>query len=130
MLDGSTLFIATTVGVTSESELVSLWIRMYAHDPTSIMIRFKATWSDVHGCYGIGKGINYLIVSYLSILSVSINQRSAMRTRLGNTPPFFAYSCSISQGGSFGAKKMKIDRGNPKLEHGQRLVNDQTCLNK
>ena len=73
MLDGSTLFIATTVGVTSESELVSLWIRMYAHDPTSIMIRFKATWSDVHGCYGIGKGINYLIVSYLSILSVSIN---------------------------------------------------------
>ena len=45
-------------------------------------------------------------------------------------PPFFAYSCSISQGGSFGAKKMKIDRGNPKLEHGQRLVNDQTCLNK
>ena len=45
-------------------------------------------------------------------------------------PPFFACPCSISQDAYFGAKKMKIDRENPKLEHDQRLVNDQTCLNK
>ena len=73
MLNGSTLFITATVGVTSESELVSVWVRMCAHDPASIMIRFKATWSNVHGCYGIGKWVNYLVVSYLSILSMSID---------------------------------------------------------
>ena len=73
VLDGSTLVVTTTVSVTSESELVSLWIRMCAHDPSSIMIRFKTTWSNVHGCYSIGKRVNYLIVSYLSIFSVSVN---------------------------------------------------------
>ena len=57
-------------------------------------------------------------------------QGYGMRTSIGNTPPFFAYLRSTDQGGSFGAKKMTIDRGNPKLEHGQGLVNDQTCLNK
>ena len=57
-------------------------------------------------------------------------QGPGVRNLIVNAFPFFAYSCSISQDGSFGAKKKEIDRGNPKLEHGQRLVNDQTCLNK
>ena len=60
----------------------------------------------------------------------SLHQGSGVRNLIVNTLPFFAYLHSTHQGGSFGAKKKKIDRGNPKLEHGQRLVNDQTCLNK
>ena len=59
-----------------------------------------------------------------------ISQRRGMKTCLGTTPHCFAHSCSTSQGGCFGARKIKNDRGNPKLEHGQGLVNDQTCLNK
>ena len=73
MLDGSTLVITSTVGVTSKSELVSLWIGICAHDSSSIMIRLEATWCYVHGGYSIGQRVNYLIVSHMTILSVSIN---------------------------------------------------------
>ena len=65
-----------------------------------------------------------------SHLQLITYQGPPIRLQTGSTPPFFAYLRSTHQGGCFGAKKMKIDRGNPKLEHGQRLVNNQTCLNK
>ena len=45
-------------------------------------------------------------------------------------PPFYCISAFYSSRRMFWCKKMKIGRGNPKLEHGQGLVNDQTCLNK
>ena len=68
--------------------------------------------------------------SRLDVPKSGPNQGPGMGLQTGGTRDHFTHPCSTHQGGCFGAKKKKIDRGNPKLEHGQRLVNDQTCLNK
>ena len=73
VLDGSILVVTSTVSVTSESELMSVWIGMCAHDPSSIMIRFETTWCYVHGGYSIGLRVDCLVISDMSIFPVSIN---------------------------------------------------------
>ena len=63
----------------------------------------------------------------------AIYQRSAMKTRdLRHQNTNFFYWL-IHFNWFMGAQKQILSqfyRGNPKLEHGQGLVNDQTCLNK
>ena len=51
-------------------------------------------------------------------------QGSGMGLQTGGTRDHFTHPCSTHQGGCFGAKKIKIDQGNPKLGHGQGSVND------
>ena len=72
-VNGHTLIIASTISVACESSLVPIGVGVLAHDTEPIVISFESTGCGFHGGYGVGLRIQYLVIGYMPVLTVSVH---------------------------------------------------------